>query len=277
MVFDVPAESGGALTILREFYNDVQNHVDSTVTWIIVVSNPVFQETENIKILRFPWVKKSWIHRIYFDQFIAPRLVKKFQADKVFSLQNLIIPKTSIEQIVYVHQPLPFVEYKFSFKENKLFWLYQNIIGKKIYRSIKKANKVIVQTNWLKRVCVNKLGICDEKIIVVSPKINLVTNEFFSVNNDSLSTFFYPAGGSYYKNHRIIVEACEKLKEDGVDNYKIILTLSGNENNHIIDLNKIIQERQLPIYFIGSINREEVFKYYTRSILLFPSYLKLQY
>ncbi|HOA81141.1 MAG TPA: glycosyltransferase, partial [Defluviitaleaceae bacterium] len=79
-------------------------------------------------------------------------MVKKYKPDKVLSLQNTIIPKVKkAKQEVYIHQSLPFVEYKFRFKENTGLWIYQNIIGRMIIRSIKKADHVIVQTEWMKK------------------------------------------------------------------------------------------------------------------------------
>jgi glycosyltransferase involved in cell wall biosynthesis len=274
MVFDVPAESGGALSILNDFYDDAISYGDNNINWIFIVSKPKLKKTENIKVLRFPWIKKGWLHRFYFDNIIAPNLIKKYKVDKVISFQNVIIPRTKIKQVLYVHQSLPFVDYKFTFKENKKFWIYQNIIGKKIINSIRKADKVIVQTRWMKEACEKISGVNNRKIDVVPPQINIKNISFFEPSESSLSTFFYPAGSSFYKNHRVVVEACNKLKETGLENFKVIFTLKGNENNHISQLYREVRENNLPIDFLGSLTREQVFNLYTKSILIFPSYIE---
>ncbi|HDX9579060.1 TPA: glycosyltransferase [Bacillus pseudomycoides] len=274
MVFDVPAESGGALSILNDFYNEVVESKDKKINWFFVLSTPTLEETDNIKVLQFPWIKKSWGHRFYFDQVIAPELVKKYKVDKIFSLQNVTIPRTNCNQVLYVHQSLPFVDYKFSIKENKLLWIYQNIIGRNIINSIKKAQHVIVQTQWMKKACIQKAQIQDNKIEVISPTINVAIKNYFEPNEKSLSTFFYPAGHSVYKNHKIIVAACQRLKTLTNIDYEIIFTLDGNEDQHTLDLYRQIKEEQLPIRFEGSKTREEVFELYTKSILLFPSYIE---
>lgn len=274
LIFDVPAESGGALSVLTDFYDEVKNHKDKTITWTFILSKPEFQETDNIKILRFPWIKKSWLHRFYFDQVIAPKLVKKLHTNKIFSLQNVIIPRTNVEQIVYVHQSLPFVDYKFKFTENKLFWVNQNIISKKIYKGIRNAKKVIVQTDWFKQACIEKTGVIAEKIEVVSPQINVNVKKYFSADSNTLSTFFYPSSAESYKNHKVIVEACNILKSQNVVNFKVLFTLNGYENNYISELKKKIEEKGLPIVFIGHNSRGTVFDYYTESVLLFPSYIE---
>ena len=274
IVFDVPAENGGALSILTEFYNEVRNYEDKTTTWIFVLSKPEFQEAENIKVLRFPWIKKSWLHRMYFDQIIAPKLVKKYKADKIFSLQNITIPRTLIEQTLYVHQPLPFVEYRYKFKEDKLLWTYQNVISKKIYKSIRRAKKVIVQTDWLRNACVNRVGVEKTKISVIQPRINIKVKGNFVESQETISTFFYPSSAILYKNHKLIIDSCEVLKNNGINNYTVIFTLTGNENEHISSLFDRVKNSELPVRFIGSLSKEKVFEYYTKSVLIFPSYIE---
>ncbi|KMY43010.1 glycosyl transferase family 1 [Bacillus sp. FJAT-27916] len=274
MVFDVPAETGGALSILNDFYNEVKQYNNKNINWIFVISKPQLYEIENIRVLKFPWVKKSWFHRLYFDNFVAPKLVKKYKIDRILSLQNVIIPNTDVRQILYIHQPLPFVKYKFTFKENKLFWVYQNILSRKIFKSIKKASKVVVQTEWMKNACSELVDKQDSKISVVPPKTNIHINRKFIPTKESFSTFFYPASPVIYKNHKIIVEACQKLSDQDYKGFKVIFTLKGNENNNILNLKKIIRDNQLPIEFIGDITRDKVYDYYSKSILIFPSYIE---
>jgi len=275
MVFDVPAEGGGALSILNDFYKEVTANDEKDIKWIFVVSKPILNETENVKVLSFPWIKKSWFHRLYFDNVVSPKLIKKHKADKVISFQNIVIPRVEIPQILYVHQPLPFIDYKFRFKDNKKFWVYQNVIGKKIINSIKKAEKVIVQTKWMKDACLNKSKVDDEKkILIIPPKIEIDDKRNFEPTSKSLSTFFYPAGANYYKNHRIIVDALKELKKMGVTDLNVIFTLKGNENKHIAYLYNEVKKNKLHIEFYGSIAREKVFEFYSKSVLLFPSYIE---
>lgn len=273
MVFDVPAENGGALSILTDFYNETLEKNDNSINWIFVISTPLLEEAENIKVLRFPWVKKSWVHRYFFDRVIAPKLVKEYKADKIVSLQNVIVPRIRCDQTLYVHQPLPFVDYKFSFDENKLFWIYQNIISRNIINSMRKAQNVIVQTEWMKEACTKKAKIPNKKVVVIPPKVNVVIEKVFEPSDKSFSIFFYPASGLQYKNHQIIIDACKILKNVGLD-YEIIFTLSGEENKYVENLFRQVQEEMLPIKFEGMKTREEVFDLYSRTILLFPSLIE---
>lgn len=274
MVFNVPAETVGALSILNEFYDEVRNYEDKSINWTFVLSKPNLKETNNIKVLRFPWVKKSWFHRLYFDHIIAPKLIKKYNIDKLLSFQNVIIPHTNVKQTLYVHNCLPFINYKFTLKENRHLWIYQNIISRGITKSIKKADNVIVQTKWMKEACLKKTKINRKKIDVVPPTINLDLDRYFKPIEKSFSTFFYPASEFVYKNHQLIVNACKNLKDMNITDFKVIFTLKGDENDHISKLYNEVKEKQLPIKFVGNITRDQVFDLYTKSILLFPSYIE---
>ncbi|WML41541.1 glycosyltransferase [Neobacillus sp. OS1-2] len=274
MVFNVPAETVGALTILNEFYDEVLKYKGYDIKWTFVLSKPTLMETENVKVIRFPWIKKSWAHRLFFDHIIAPKLIKKHKIDKIISFQNVVIPHVKKQQILYVHNSLPFIDHKFTFKKNTHLWIYQNVISKNIIKSIKIADKVIVQTKWMKKACLEKSGVKQEKISVVPPKINFEIKQFFDPNISSMSTFFYPASGFEYKNHKVVIEACKILKNKTDNKYKFIFTLNGKENEEIKKLHEEVINQQLPIEFIGSISREKVFKLYANSVLLFPSYIE---
>lgn len=272
MVFDVAAESGGALSVLHDYYNEYKE--DKKNEYIFVVSLPKLEETSKLKVLMFPKIKKSWWHRLYFDYFIAPKLIIKYNVDKVLSLQNIIIPRTKAYQCIFLHNALPFSEYKFHFLKNRKLWIYQNIIGKKIFKSIRKANSVIVQTEWMKKKIIEKLNIKENKIEIKKPKIDIVVKNHFKETEKSKSTFFYPSSAEAFKNHEVIVKACLKLKEEGITDYRVIFTLCGDENKNIASIYNYVKEKKLPIEFIGMLRREQVFSQFTKSVLLFPSYIE---
>lgn len=272
MVFDVPAESGGALTILNQYYDAAKK--DTENEWIFVVSTPELKETENVKILNYRWIKRSWLHRYFFDKFVAHKLVDKYKIDEILSLQNVVIPNVKIRQILYVHQPLPFVEKRYGITENTKFWMYQNIISNMIYKSIRKADKVIVQTKWIRDAAIKKAKVNKEKFIIKQPELNISVKKTYETVENRDSLFFYPASGLIYKNHEVVINACKLLKEKGIKNYKVIFTLKGDENKHIRKLRDMVKCNNLPVEFIGTIDIETVYEYYSKSILIFPSYIE---
>lgn len=274
LVIDVAASSGGALTVLEDFLQEVQEYKDKNINWTFLVSTPKLCTAQNIRILSFPWIKKSWIHRLWFDQIVCPNLVRRLQADLVLSLQNITVSHVVTPQILYVHQPLPFVPYRFKFRENRVFWIYQNIIGRMIVSSIRKAKYVIVQTQWMKQACLKQSGVPSDQIAVIPPQINIDTTLQYIDSDENRKVFFYPAGSYEYKNHSVIIEACNLLKLAGIDDYKVIFTLSGEENIYTRNLRSKSVEDKLHICFDGQFERGEVFARYANSVLLFPSLIE---
>ena len=265
MVFDVPAEYGGALSILKQYYNDACADKDNE--WIFVVSKPQLPDTDNVKVARLPWAKKSWFHRLWFDNVYALQLVRKFKPDKVISLQNTMVKADECFQELYVHQALPFCEKRFAFREHKKFWIYQNIISKMIFRSIKKCDSIIVQTSWMKEAVVQKTGISKDKITIIPPKVDIQSDCSYKQTDEKI--FFYPANGAVYKNHKAIYSAVYDLISQGYKNFKVVLTLEKNEKNLEIE-----KKTGGIIEFAGYLPKERINEYYSKSVVLFPSYVE---
>ena len=273
LVYNIAASSGGALSILHEYYEKAKR--DTTNEWHFLISTPELSHQPNIHVHRFPAVKKSWIHRLIFDYFKAQSIIKEINPDKILSLQNIIVPRIkNFDQEVYVHQSLPFYEIKFSLIQNPKFWVYQNIISRLMFKSIRKSIKTIVQTEWMKNAVLDKVNVSKDKIVVDPPEVNIQVKEYFNPKPENYRTFFYPAGASFYKNHRVIVSACEQLKKEKNDDFSVYFTLNGNETKHIKAIKNRITEQNLPIYFIGQLSREDVYNFYSRAVLIFPSYIE---
>lgn len=271
LVLYVAAEFGGALTILNQYYHEAFDQTENR--WFFMIGKPKLQETEHIQVLRFPWVKKSWFHRLFFDAFYCRKIIRKIKPDEIVSLQNIIVPHVNVKQTLYIHQVLPFIDKRYKLIEDPLFWIYQNIIGKKIYRSIRNADKVVVQTKWMKEACLKKVSTDPDKITVNPPVVNIKTDRTFQQEKGPV-IFFYPANGMEYKNHRVIVEAVFNLVRKGMDGFKVVFTLDRNKFKHIRALADTVNKEELPVEFIGRITQEEVYGYYSRSVLVFPSYME---
>ena len=82
--------------------------------------------------------------------------------------------------------------------------------------------------------------------------------------------FFYPARAEVYKTHQAIIEACKLLNSRGITGYRVILPLQPGGFAE-----KICRQAEgLPIEILGALSYEEVWKYYSKTTLLFPSYLE---
>ena len=271
LVYDVAADSGGAVTVLKSFYEEFCR--DTENEYVFVLSVFELPDTEHIRVLNYPWVKKSPFHRLYFDHVRAHRLVKEYQIDQVLSLQNIELPHAGVPQTVYEHNALPFSEYRFKLQESFRLWFTQQILGRLMKRSIRSAEKVLVQTGWMKQEIVRQCRISEDKVEVKFPPVDLPKEQTCRLNREQ-PVFLYPANASIYKNHRTLLKACELLQGQGYTRYQVIWTVTGEENDKIRALRKESEEKNLPVVFRGVLSKEELFALYSSSVLVFPSYIE---
>ncbi|QFF98023.1 glycosyltransferase [Psychrobacillus glaciei] len=256
------ASSGGALTILKSFYGSVIQNYSKEVEWIFLVSDNYIEEQENVKTLVLKDIKKSWLNRLKFDFIVGKKLVNELRPDLIFSLQNTKIYGVKTEQIIYLHQPIPYQNIKkFSFfkKEERILAIYQKVIGKLIDSSLLNSKLIIVQTQWMRNAVNEKLKINIDKILVYPPDTTILTKKISGNFQNNL--FFYPASKIIYKNHQIIYKAVEILNSKGYSDFKVFLTIEDNL-------------RHPNISFIGNLKHEKVIDYFTYSTLIFPSYIE---
>lgn len=274
LVIDVAAEYGGAVTILNQFIDEFKNN--KVNHYIVVLSTLQYENSDNVSFINCKWVKKSHFHRLFFDKFFVNKLVEKYMPDRVFSLQNNAFPIKNIPQDVYFHNALPISEKRFSFFEAKHLWVYQNIIGNIVKNSLKYADRIFVQANWIKNSLIKRWKIKEQIIIVKRPKINL--SFYKSAERKSIKgyelTLFYPANGNIYKNHLTLIKACNLIWKELDDKNKLKLVLTGTKNNLPLNCIKFINSEKCPISFVGNLNQYEMKDWYLRSILVYPSYLE---
>ncbi|MEB2274185.1 glycosyltransferase [Bacillus sp. ILBB4] len=281
LVLNVAASSGGALSILNDFYNYVKEN-DQNNDWVFLLSTPQLKERENIKIINTSWIKKSWIHRLYWDLVEVRKIINNIKPDIILSLQNTGALGVDIPQIIYLHQLIPFQETKnFSFlkKGEFMYAVYQKIIGRLIKTSITSANYTIVQTDWLKNILIKKTKLNNDNILVIPPSLNIPfcsekEMEKVKENINNKKTFFYPAKPLIYKNHMAIINGTKFLVNKGYSDFLIELTIDANGDKCP---NTILEEMRFAkrqFNLTGFLEREEVLNKYKNSILIMPSYIE---
>lgn len=256
LVIDTAASSGGALTVLKDFYKCATRYCD--IEWIFLISGPYVKEKENIKVIVESNLK-SRINRLLFENITGRFFIKKINPNVVFSLQSTAVRGLVIPQVLYVHQSVPFQDiYKFSFFKRKEFYMavIQYIIGSIIKSSIKFADIVIVQTFWMKQAILKQCLIDEKKIMQVYPSVIDVDRKCTYIQT---SKFFYPTSDAFYKNIGLLLKACKELDKENVS-YSLRLTADGENTDRI--------------HFVGRISRKEVYDNYVNACLVFPSYIE---
>lgn len=274
LVIDVAAErGGGALTVLNQFIDEFKS--DKANSYVVVVSKLDYEDCDNIHFVKCAWVKKSRIHRLCFDFFHVKKLVEEYKPDKIFSIQNNTFPVRNITQEVYYHNILPLADKRFSLFESRTMWLYQNVIGRIFKSSLKRASHIYVQANWIKRVMADKWKIKEEIISVKKAEVNLV---FFKNakrhDPESQTILFYPANTALYKNHITLLRACNAVWDKLEDKSRLSLVLTCSRDSLPAEYKSLIVKERTNITFTGRLAPEEMREWYSKSVLVFPSFIE---
>lgn len=261
VVNDIAASTGGAMTVLRDFYNCVCDS-DKENEWIFLLNDRYFKETDNVKIMTLPEIKKSRVRKLLFDLVTGKKYIQALDPDVVFSLQNTLTFGLKKPQALYIHQPIPFQNVKhFSFlrtQERKLA-VIQYLIGWIIKRSAKKSDCVIVQTKWMKEAVCRICGLSEGKVHTNLPDAKWEQPVQTAVSYEK-TTFFYPTSDVIYKNSQCILKASQMLSNRGID-HVVTLTLSPEQTNG-------------NVIYVGRLPYDEVMAHYQKSTLVFPSYIE---
>lgn len=275
------ARTSGALTILKDFMSYLYGHTDGIFLYhLLTTTKDVFKNVENIMVHEI--LQQNWRTRILWDK-------KGFQKwcennniipDVVISFQNTCSRLTgkyrNVKWLVYYHQPLPLIKYPWNLldkNESKLF-LYAHFYKFFVNRWNKNA-EYVVQLPYIKKMFCNKFkNITPEKVHIIRPNLPNVNTDSLILKkiDDDKKLFIYPATPLEYKNHKVILDAVEFLKNDElniVNKIKIIFTVPKDSQ-----VAQFAFERGLDgiINCIGSIPYDELLTYYKCcDALLFPS------
>lgn len=274
LIYDVAAEKFGAERILEIFVSLYP--IDQYQTHIMLGRSGYRAPDDKTRVIKLPWVKKSWLHRLYCDLVYAPEYIRKHHIDEIISLQNMAVPFCRVKQTVYVQNCIPFSEYRVGLATDPFVWFYKNVIGRWTVYSLKYASHIIVQTEWMKKLVKIKTGTDADRISVKRVMIPDYQRRKRRTYRKK-TVFFYPAAAYQYKNHQMILEALinwRHLNQENFERAAVIFTISENENRYARHLSKIVRQYHLPVKFSGRQNQDRMAELYAASVLLFPSHME---
>ena len=272
---------GGPLTILKDNLAFANSNLSDEYEIIALVHDkkllPV-DELSAIKFMEFPKSRKSYFNRLYLEYYYFKKLSKKIKPYLWFSLHDITPNVAADRQVVYCHNPTPFnkIMVKDLFFQPVIFFF--SLFYKLLYQiNINRNRYVIVQQLWLKDKFVELFGLNPDKIIVNYPE-TIIPATFRlsdkSENVDAEVVFFYPALARPFKNFEVIGKAVKILAERGVRGFKVVFTISGQENNYAKYIHKHYSSLS-EIEFVGKLPLDIVHEYYNSSTaLLFTSALE---
>lgn len=269
---------GGTFTILKQCldYLDSDILLQNEFHIIALVHNKKQFSYKNIELIEFPYSKKNWFFRMYYEYYGFYKYSLKLNVYLWFSLHDMTPNVRAKYRAVYCHNSTPF--YKTNIKDIKYSYkiFLFSILYKYVYKiNIENNTYVVVQQNWLKDAFCKLYKLDRKKIIVSYPqenesnKNNLVKNLCYNGN-----TFFFPSLPRLFKNFEIVCKATEYLLKKNITNFEVILTINGTENAYSKSIYK--QFKNCPnIKFVGLLSHSDMKSYYNKTkCLIFPSKLE---
>lgn len=266
------SRTGGGLTILQDLHH-FASETDSANEWLFVLSDQdLGQSTDDVQLLQTAPNYSGWASRIGAELTVARHAINQFDPDVVLSLQNMDTPGRGRRPLaIYMHQPLPFVDTRFSlFKgSERNFALRQIVQGALIRASIRRAEVTFVQTEWIadavRQACpkarVENVGYQMPEELDEKP-----------LTRSETTGFVYPASGAIYKDHATLHDGVKLWREQCSDPGKVVITLTREKFASLVG--GLSDEESEWYEFVGHVSPAVLKEIYARSMLVFPSYVE---
>lgn len=236
----ISIKDGGALVVLGQLLSELAL-LRPDVVWHVALCRPVpvLAEVDPARIQRwiFPWVESSPLHVKFWYWWTLPRLIRRVNADCLFSQTNylpersLTVPSLLLVQHAGHFSPMfrDLTERHYSGLFARLAWRAK---GRWVYTSVQRASLVTVQTNTLAQALIQETGVPREKVVVIPHGQGL---------NGIGHPRQYPASGLWrigyitnfgvQKNFRVLFLAIKQLVQRGHP-IRLVLTLRQDIYEH---------------------------------------------
>jgi len=277
VVSAVNIRKGGTLTILRECLQYLSARAGE-LKIIALVHDRRLCDYPGIEYLEFPNTIKGWSRRLWCEYVTMWRIsldIEKREGrpiDTWLSLHDTTPRVKAQHREVYCHTSFPFL--KWTLRDLRmdpkipLFAMFTRFA----YRiNVHKNDALIVQQQWFADGLSKMLGVPREKFRVIPPTVTFDGIEPEEIHFD-VPTFLYVSTPDCHKNFETLCKASEMLEaEVGKNRFKVVLTISGEENRY----SKWLKKRWggvESIEFTGVMKREKLFGYYRAvNCFVFPS------
>lgn len=279
IIYDVAAQKGGGgETILNQYFDLARKEVDKEWWFFVSIPDYLHRVGSNVHVVCVNSNKKSklasYFIRKKYELVKFRKLLNTIRPDEVISLQNVAVYGVKCKQTVYLHQSIQFspVKYRFLRKEERSLALRQKIVCRTIRKKLCRADKVIVQTQWMKNAVSEWAHYPAKQIVVETPLVSLspISRETKFMKN----CFIFPANANLNKNHQVLVDACRYLKKQNKNDFKIFFTLSAESKGIAQRMHEEIIKDNLQIEYVGHLGKQELYEKYQSMITLFPSYIE---
>lgn len=241
---------GGGVNVL----NQILQEADKMGLSYILISPDNGVKSLAIKTIKVPKNKLRFIYKIYL--FFSVRFIlKKHNISRILSVGNIALPNKnkSIKQTLIIQNAYAIVDSKDKIwnRFNRSEVLYLKLMNYLINSSIRYADKIVVQTEYMKKNIVSKHN-CPVYVIPNYYDLPIKSNTL-NIESNTLR-LIYLSGYYPHKNFEIFIGLGQRLEALGLD-ISITLTLPMNRNTTEI-LPKILYKNF--ITNIGPVKTNEI-------------------
>ena len=268
----VNLRKGGTLTILRDCLRYLSN-LAHDYRIVALVHKRELCDCEGIEYIEMPDVIKGWGKRLWCEYVTMRKISEELAPVYLWLSLHDTSPRVKAErQAVYCQTSFPF--YRWSLRDFRMDFKIPlfAMFTKYAYKVNIRSNKyLIVQQNWLREGFSRMFGLNRDKFIVAPPQRKAVEVVPDSIRNQGY-TFFYASTPDCHKNFETLCEAARLLEDEmGKEKFKVVLTLSGEENKYSRWLYGKWGDVS-SIDFAGFMSKERLYGYYKAAdCLVFPS------
>lgn len=276
----VNVRKGGTLTILKDCLRYLSG-LSEAGEWkvIALVHKQSLCDFPGIEYKEIPWSVKSWGRRLWCEYVTMHRISKELAkregkpVDMWLSMHDTTPRVVAQHQEVYCQTSFPFLKVVprdwIMDPKVPLFATFTRFAYK---MNVRRNDCLIVQQEWFRDAMAKMLHLPLSKFRVIPPQLPDMTHVKASDIHYPVPMFFYASSPDCHKNFETLCEAARLLEKDlGEGKFKVVLSISGNENRYARWIHKK-WGRVGSIDFAGYMSREDLFGLYKAAdTFVFPS------
>lgn len=275
VVSAVNIRKGGTLTILRSCLAYLSSLSPSEYRVIALVHNRTLVAYPHIQYLEFPNTIKGWGKRLWCEYITMHKVSKQLQPiDLWLSLHDTTPWVEARVQAVYCQTSFPFLKWRMRDLRFDYKIVLFALLTRFAYRiNVHRNRFLIVQAQWLRNGFTKMLGLDRGKFVVFPPRTDrwVFSDRYLHAKHHGY-TFFFAATPDAHKNFDVVCKAAEQLERKvGTKRFKVVLTISGKENNYSSYLHDTYHH-VASIDFVGFLPKDKLNSLYKQAdCMIFPS------
>lgn len=251
---------------------------DSDDDYIFVIPNiefyselPQRKGVEYIRVASYAGSWKSLVLIFYVNFYLVRKLCRDNKVDRLLAFGNFCFGFKGLPAVVLLHHP--YIVDDTLYDNLSVFSKFVEFIKRRLFvRTIKNCRTVIVQTDNMRSLYLDKYGSINSNVVTIpNPISNIfrgVVNSNRILNKDSIS-FFYPSRFYPHKNHEQALNLASKAMHKKLP-LKVYVTINPSIPG-AKDL--LVRAKGIDNFVnLGELSQEDLIPFYTNSsYMFFPS------